>query len=66
VPPNASEPAEYPAGREPIKFQQITDDDRLVYFAKYTNASLGRVKNLYLDWARVKGPMRCGVPFLFS
>lgn len=27
------------------------------YFARYTNASLGRVKNLYLDWARACGPM---------
>lgn len=35
----------------------MTHDDRLVYFAKYTKASLGRVKNLYLGWARLKGPM---------
>lgn len=28
-----------------------------MYFAKYTNASLGQVKNLYLNWARVSGPM---------
>lgn len=52
-----SYPAEYPGGREQVKFDTITDDDRLQFFAKYTNASLGRVKNLYLDWARVKGPM---------
>ncbi|KAK8017878.1 hypothetical protein PG993_014204 [Apiospora rasikravindrae] len=57
VPSKLSQPAEYPGAREPIKFNPITDDYRLVYFAKYTNASLGRVKNLYLDWARVKGPM---------
>ncbi|KAK8137438.1 hypothetical protein PG984_002931 [Apiospora sp. TS-2023a] len=57
VPSRLSQPAEYPGAREPIKFNPITDDDRLVYFAKYTNASLGRVKNLYLDWARVKGPI---------
>ncbi|KAK7965764.1 uncharacterized protein PG986_000041 [Apiospora aurea] len=57
VPSRLSQPAEYPGAREPIKFNPITDDDRLVYFAKYTNASLGRVKNLYLDWARVRGPM---------
>jgi len=50
-------PAEYPGGREPIKFEVITDDDRLVYFAKYTSVSLGRVKNLFLEWARIKGPM---------
>ncbi|KAK7910584.1 hypothetical protein PG985_013065 [Apiospora marii] len=57
VPSRLSQPAEYPGAREPMKFNPITDDDRLVYFARYTNASLGRVKNLYLDWARVKGPM---------
>ncbi|KAF4337269.1 NAM7-nonsense-mediated mRNA decay [Fusarium beomiforme] len=52
-----SSPALYPGGNEPIQFRPITDDDRLVYFAKYKNASLGQVKNLYLDWARVAGPM---------
>ena len=40
-----------------MSFKPIADDDRLVYFATYTNASLGRVKNLYLDWARVNGPL---------
>ena len=40
-----------------MSFKPITDDDRLVYFATYRNASLGRVKNLYLDWARAQGPM---------
>jgi regulator of nonsense transcripts 1 len=40
-----------------MRFEPITDDDRLEYFARYTNASLGRVKNLYLDWARACGPM---------
>jgi hypothetical protein len=43
--------------REPITFKPITDDDRAEYFARYTNASLGRVKNLYLKWARLKGPL---------
>ncbi|KAF4447211.1 hypothetical protein F53441_9259 [Fusarium austroafricanum] len=57
VPSTISTPALYPGGREPITFRPITDDDRLVYFAKYNNASLGQVKNLYLDWARVSGPM---------
>ncbi|RPA82103.1 RdRP-domain-containing protein [Ascobolus immersus RN42] len=58
VMPNfVAQPAEYPGGREPVKFEKITDDDRLEFFARYTNASLGRVKNLYLDWARVKGAM---------
>ncbi|KAK4442628.1 RNA dependent RNA polymerase-domain-containing protein [Podospora aff. communis PSN243] len=57
VPSTVSQAAEYPGAREPISFKPITDDDRLVYFARYNNASLGRVKNLYLDWARVRGPM---------
>lgn len=57
IPRFMSQPAEYPGGREPVKFDKITDDDRLQFFAKYSNASLGRVKNLFLDWARVRGPM---------
>nr|RBQ95109.1 hypothetical protein FVER53263_05746 [Fusarium verticillioides] len=57
IPSTVSAPALYPGGREPIQFRAITDDDRLVYFAKYHNASLGQVKNLYLDWVRVAGPM---------
>jgi hypothetical protein len=57
IPEKVSEAAQYPGGKEAVTFKPITDDDRLVYFAKYTNASLGRVKNLYLDWARLKGPM---------
>lgn len=57
IPSTVSTPAFYPGGKEPIVFHPITDDDRLVYFAKYNNVSLGRVKNLYLDWARANGPM---------
>lgn len=57
IPDKVSEPAQYPGAKEPVTFIAITDDDRLEYFAKYTNASLGRVKNLFLDWARLKGPM---------
>ncbi|KAK0741405.1 RNA dependent RNA polymerase-domain-containing protein [Schizothecium vesticola] len=57
VPSTVSEAAEYPGGKEPVSFRGINDDDRLVYFAKFTSSSLGRAKNLYLDWARVNGPM---------
>ncbi|KAK3366566.1 RNA dependent RNA polymerase-domain-containing protein, partial [Podospora didyma] len=57
IPSTVSQPAEYPGAKEPVSFNAITDDDRLVYFAKYNNGSLGRVKNLYLDWARAHGPM---------
>ncbi|KAL9615082.1 MAG: hypothetical protein Q9167_000505 [Letrouitia subvulpina] len=57
IPPKVAEAAHYQGGKEPVNFKPITDDDRLVYFARYTNASLGRVKNLYMDWARLNGPM---------
>ncbi|KAF2495767.1 hypothetical protein BU16DRAFT_356202 [Lophium mytilinum] len=57
IPRTLSEPAEYPGGTEPVTFGTITDDDRIKYFAEYTSVSLGQVKNLYLDWARLKGPM---------
>ena len=57
IPRTISEPAYYTGPKEPVSFKPITDDDRLVYFVRYTNASLGRTKNLYLDWARLKGPI---------
>ncbi|KAL7937935.1 RNA dependent RNA polymerase domain-containing protein [Trichoderma chlorosporum] len=57
IPSTISQPAHYPGVREPLRFSPITDDDRLLYFAKYTNASLGRVKNLYLKWARATNAM---------
>ncbi|GMF97249.1 unnamed protein product [Aspergillus oryzae] len=51
VPARLSEPAQYPAGRPPIPFDKITADDRIEYFARYTSMSLGRIKNLFLEWA---------------
>lgn len=57
IPSSVAEPAEYPGGKEPVSFGGITDEDRINYFAGYTSASLGQVKNLFLDWARLKGPM---------
>jgi hypothetical protein len=57
VPATLSRPALYPGGRDPVRFGPITDDDRLVYFAKYSNSSLGQVKRLFMNWARAKGPM---------
>lgn len=51
-----SQPAAYPGAREPVTFKPVTDEDRVRYFAQYTSASLGRIKNLYLDWARLNGP----------
>jgi len=57
IPRVVSQPAAYPGVKEPITFHQVTDDDRADFFARYTNASLGRVKNLYLKWARLKGAL---------
>jgi RNA dependent RNA polymerase len=52
-----SEPAEYPGGKESVSFKPITSEDRIEYFARYTSASLGRVKKLFLGWARHNGPL---------
>ena len=57
VPTNLSEPAEYPGGKEKVSFKPITSEDRIEYFARYTSASLGRVKKLFLGWARYNGPL---------
>ncbi|GAP83628.1 putative NAM7-nonsense-mediated mRNA decay protein [Rosellinia necatrix] len=57
MPSKLSDPALYPATREPLSFKPISDDDRLQFFSKYSSVSLGRIKNLYLDWVKVKGPM---------
>ncbi len=57
VPSAASQAASYHGARKPPFFKPITDDDRLVYFAKHNSASLDRAENLYLDWARVTGLM---------
>ena len=57
IPSKVAQAANYQGAKEPITFEKITYDDRLKYFAGYTNASLGRVKNLFMDWARSKGPM---------
>ncbi len=57
IPTNVSEPAEYPGGKEKVSFKPITSEDRIEYFARYTSASLGRVKKLFLGWARYNGPL---------
>ncbi|KAH8733141.1 RNA dependent RNA polymerase-domain-containing protein [Phaeosphaeriaceae sp. PMI808] len=57
IPRTMAEPAQYPGGKEPINFGEITGDSRAEYFARYTNASLGKVKNLYMKWARLGGSM---------
>ena len=57
LPPRLSESAEYPGGREPISFSAITTDNRIEYLARYSSASLGRVKKTFLGWARCNGPL---------
>ncbi|KAL2827983.1 RNA dependent RNA polymerase-domain-containing protein [Aspergillus cavernicola] len=51
VPSTLSEAARYPPGRQTVSFADITVDDRIEYFARYTSISLGRVKKLFLEWA---------------
>ena len=55
IPEKLAEPAEYPGVKEATRFAPITRDDLISYFAGYNNMSLGRVKKLYLGWARAKG-----------
>ncbi|KAJ4289446.1 hypothetical protein N0V88_006926 [Collariella sp. IMI 366227] len=62
IPATLSRPTQYPGVKEPLRFKPITDDDRLEYFARYTNASLGVIKNLYLDWARACGLISEHIP----
>lgn len=57
LPKTVSQPAAYPGVKERVTFGPISDDDRAEFFAKYTSASLGRLKNLWLAHARVKGAM---------
>lgn len=52
-----SEPAQYPGGKELVSFGEVTGDSRAEYFARYTSASLGQVKNLYMKWARLGNAM---------
>ncbi|RDW72796.1 hypothetical protein BP6252_06703 [Coleophoma cylindrospora] len=57
MPRKISEPAVYPNTEEQISFSTVGNDDRADYFARYTDASLGFIKNLHLRWAHLRGPM---------
>ncbi|KAF9697067.1 hypothetical protein EKO04_005137 [Ascochyta lentis] len=57
IPRTIAEPALYPCGKELITFGEVTGDSRAEYFARYSNRSLGRVKNLYMKWARLGNAM---------
>jgi RNA dependent RNA polymerase len=56
IPEKLSEPAEYPGAKEATRFSPIKPEDLITYFAGYNNRSLGRVKKLFLGWARALGP----------
>lgn len=57
IPRRLAPAAEYPGVKEKAHFGMIAGDDQAEFFAKSNNTSLGRVKNLYLKWARIKGPL---------
>ncbi|EME78058.1 uncharacterized protein MYCFIDRAFT_145022 [Pseudocercospora fijiensis CIRAD86] len=57
IPKKIAEAAMYPGVKERHHFGEITGDDRAEYFARYRSTSLGKIKNLYLKWARLKGAM---------
>ena len=57
IPRTMAEPAQYPSGKELVTFGEVTGDARAEYFARYTNVSLGKVKNLYMKWARLGNAM---------
>ena len=57
IPSTVAEPALYPSGKELITFGEVTGDSRAEYFARYTSGSLGKVKNLYMKWARLGNAM---------
>jgi len=52
IPSTLHQPYGYPPAKETTR-RQIKYEDMIKYFSGYNNASLGRVKNLYLDWARI-------------
>ncbi|KAI4619576.1 uncharacterized protein J4E87_007466 [Alternaria ethzedia] len=53
IPRTMAQPAQYPGGKELVTFGEVTGDARAEYFARYTSASMGKVKNLYMRWARL-------------
>ena len=54
VPKKGTEPSQYPAAK-PAKRPNPTQDDFLKYFAKYSNAVVGKLDNLFDKWADSKG-----------
>ncbi|PFX23271.1 uncharacterized protein LOC111333194 [Stylophora pistillata] len=54
VPKKETEPSQYPAAK-PAKRTNLTHDDFLKYFAKYSNAVVSKLDNLFDRWADSKG-----------
>lgn len=57
IPRKLSQPAVYPAVREQRSFVPPSNDDRADHFARFNSKDVGVTKKLYLQWARLKGPM---------
>lgn len=60
IPRIIAEPAEYPPAPENLTLpphSAITAADRARHFAESGSSHIGAVKNLFLSWARVAGPM---------
>lgn len=51
IPEKLYDPYAYPPAKESPR-REVKQEDMIRYFANYNNASLGKVKNLYLSWAR--------------
>lgn len=62
IPAKLYDPYGYPPAKETPR-REVKQEDMIRYFANYNNASLGKVKNLYLSWARsstdVAGSKEC-------
>lgn len=54
IPSTLYEAYGYPPAKETPR-RTITHDDMIRFFARYNNASLGKVKNCYLEWVKIKG-----------
>lgn len=58
IPEAICEPYGYPPAKEVTK-RNLTQEEMIRYFAFYNNASLGKVKNLYLEWLKVRKRQDC-------
>ena len=54
IPYQSQEPVSYPAAKVPTK-KNIGQDDLIAYFARYSNATIGKIDSLFSKWADRKG-----------